>query len=755
MATVIDALVVTLGLDPKGVQKGQKEADTSFGKVKSSAQNMGKSVDAAATSGAQAIRTMSREALSFFAVLTAGKSLKAFVQDNTRSNVALGNLSRNLGVSAQSLGAWQKVAQSFGGTAEDVSGSMQSLVSQFQTVEGRTNLALTFGQMGVRLQGANGQLRDMNEMLPDLARAAQRLGPQMFSALGSQAGLSQGFINMLEQGPQKIEAMYAALKKYAPTKADTQASGQLMMDWTKLTAQSEAFGRTIMTSLTPELHHLLSLVSGLVDKYQDTIRTHIDDYVKRIGDAVEAVDWKSVGDQIKQMWDYLRSIDWKAVGDGIKSFASGANTAAQAVGGWSEAVRILFDLWLGSKFIKVIAAVRQFAALGGFGAKGAQGALGIGGGVLGGVLATGASGAFATYQGLKLIQEIDHDTSDEGKQENRRKIYNRHDPYYSSNRYTDLEQAQRRQALTEYGTKTLHLDPKEVADLIKRIQEQSGFNTQAIGNNGRTVGMFQWGQDEENWIEQQSGQSAMSMSAEDQMKWDVAARQPGGYVPRGVRNNNPGNLEYQGQRGARMETGVARPRYAAFPTMEAGIQALRDQLVLYKSRGIDSVDAIISKYAPKEENDTAAYIAQLSRHMGVSPDAHLDLRNPAIQKQMIAGIAGVEIGHGQISQAQIDRALSMGQNRGGNYNDTLTAQIYSKAMGKAAHDSARAAVDATAQNLQAAQDNSTSNSTVNNNAHITGNYHMVFNGADPQTTRRAVEDSHSNLARQANSAFPA
>lgn len=103
MATVIDALVVTLGLDPKGVQKGQKEADTSFGKVKASAQSMGKGVDAAATSGAQAIRTMSREALSFFAVLTAGKSLKAFVQDNTRSNVALGNLSRNLGVSAQSL----------------------------------------------------------------------------------------------------------------------------------------------------------------------------------------------------------------------------------------------------------------------------------------------------------------------------------------------------------------------------------------------------------------------------------------------------------------------------------------------------------------------------------------------------------------------------------------------------------------------------------------------------------------------------
>ena len=303
MATVIDALVVTLGLDPKGVQKGGKEAATAFGKVTQGATKMGKDVSAGVDTAADSFRSLQRNALAFFAVLTAGKTLKAFIADTTSSNVAAGNLARNLGTSVNSLTTWQKAAQAMGGTAEDVSGSMGSLVSQFQTIEGRRNLGLVFGQLGVRLNGANGQLRSMNELIPDLAASAQRLGPQLFSALGGQAGFSQGFINLLEQGPGKVQALYKSLQKYAPTERDTRASAQLYEDWNKLTAQSEAFGRSIMTDLSPEVHQLMQWVSGLIDTNQGWLRQDIDKYATRFGDAIEHVDWKGVGDEIGRWLD--------------------------------------------------------------------------------------------------------------------------------------------------------------------------------------------------------------------------------------------------------------------------------------------------------------------------------------------------------------------------------------------------------------------------------------------------------------------
>lgn len=362
MATVIDALVVTLGLDPKGVQKGGKEATTAFGKVTQGATKMGKDVSASVDNAADSFRSLQRNALAFFAVLTAGKTLKAFIADTTSSNVAAGNLARNLGTSVNSLTTWQKAAQAMGGTAEDVSSSMGSLVSQFQTIEGRRNLGLVFGQLHVNLNDANGQLRSMNELIPDLAASAQQLGPQMFSALGGQAGFSQGFINLLEQGPEKVRALYQSLQKYAPTERDTKASAQLYEDWTKLTAQSEAFGRSIMTDLSPEVHDLMRMISGLVDANQDWLRQDIDKYMAKVGEALKNADWKSVGAELRNIMESLQQIDWKVVADGVSSFASGANSAAKFVGGWGKAVEYLFALWTLSKFGQVLANVRLLAA---------------------------------------------------------------------------------------------------------------------------------------------------------------------------------------------------------------------------------------------------------------------------------------------------------------------------------------------------------------------------------------------------------
>lgn len=346
MATVIDALLIQLGFDTKPLVKGQAEADESLNRVRKGAKSAGDGLDKMGKDGAQAIRSLAREAVAFFAVLTAGKSLKAFVEDNTTANVALQNMARNLGVSAQSLATWQGVAQEFGGTASDVSGSMQSLVSQFQTIEGRQNLARVFGQMHVSLIGANGQLRSMNDLIPDLAQAAQKMGPALFSALGQQAGFSQGFINMLEQNPQRLMELYKALQQYAPTDKDAEASQQLLESWTLLTAQSSAFGRSILTDLTPELVDMMNYVSKLVDNNEAWIRQDIAQYAKQIGDAIQNIDWQKVEQNISAV---IHDVD----------------DAAKAVGGWKDAVELLFALWVGSKFVSVLANIVALGRAGG------------------------------------------------------------------------------------------------------------------------------------------------------------------------------------------------------------------------------------------------------------------------------------------------------------------------------------------------------------------------------------------------------
>lgn len=361
MPTIIDALVVSLGLDAKAVVKGQKQAEGAFKRVQTSAAKMGDGVAAAANTAGDAFHSLERKALAFFAVLTAGKTLKAFISDTTSANVAAGNMARNLGVSVNSLTAWQKAAQAAGGSAEDVSSSLGSLVSQFQTIDGRRNLGMMFGQMGVRLEGANGQLRDMNSLMPDLARAAQRLGPQMFSALGSQAGFSQGFINLLEQGPEHIQKLYASLQKYAPTERDTRASAQLLEDWTKLTAQSEAFGRSIMTDLSPEVHELMDMLSKGIDARAPSALQKIHEMGDELYKRFKEINWEEVGAEIKAWEETLQKIDLKEVVKDVTALGQGANNVAQFLGGWKDAAELLLTLWISGKAMRAIANVARFA----------------------------------------------------------------------------------------------------------------------------------------------------------------------------------------------------------------------------------------------------------------------------------------------------------------------------------------------------------------------------------------------------------
>ncbi|WJV61055.1 lytic transglycosylase catalytic [Pectobacteriaceae bacterium C52] len=124
------------------------------------------------------------------------------------------------------------------------------------------------------------------------------------------------------------------------------------------------------------------------------------------------------------------------------------------------------------------------------------------------------------------------------------------------------------------------------------------------------------------------------------------------YVPgneRGIRNNNPGNIEFAGQAGA-----TSDGRFAQFRTPLEGLRAMSRQLLRYydgKTTGkpLHTVSDIVSTWAPptkdgKIENDTLAYIAHISQMLGVSPDAQINLRDPNVMATMMNGIIQKENG---------------------------------------------------------------------------------------------------------------
>ncbi|OZI20052.1 hypothetical protein CAL26_21090 [Bordetella genomosp. 9] len=112
--------------------------------------------------------------------------------------------------------------------------------------------------------------------------------------------------------------------------------------------------------------------------------------------------------------------------------------------------------------------------------------------------------------------------------------------------------------------------------------------------------------------------------------------------PLGVRLNNPGSIRF----GAGFEGEQEGEKgFARFPDPIAGGKALVKNLMTYGSKyGLNTVEGIITRYAPPNENNTKAYIAAVSGGLGVEPNAPLDMRSPEVLSSLARQIANHEQG---------------------------------------------------------------------------------------------------------------
>ncbi|EMW21942.1 hypothetical protein EC2845650_1643 [Escherichia coli 2845650] len=147
------------------------------------------------------------------------------------------------------------------------------------------------------------------------------------------------------------------------------------------------------------------------------------------------------------------------------------------------------------------------------------------------------------------------------------------------------------------------------------------------------------------------------------------------YLSRGIRNNNPGNLNFAGQKGATLESGP-NARFASFPTMLEGIAALDRQGMLYLKRGKNTIDQIIDIYAPSSDgNNTSSYKSYLAQYTGLGVKEKIDGSNFEIMRKLIQGIINHENGDAAraVSGDDVMRALAM--NRGNVYSPNNTSQV--------------------------------------------------------------------------------
>ncbi len=113
-------------------------------------------------------------------------------------------------------------------------------------------------------------------------------------------------------------------------------------------------------------------------------------------------------------------------------------------------------------------------------------------------------------------------------------------------------------------------------------------------------------------------------------------------TPRGIRNCNPLNIRRTGKDQWKGMAEVQADRaFVQFKSLEYGWRAAFHLLTrtYYHKYRLYTIRTIIRRWAPSSENDTSAYIANVSLLTGIDPDEPIGIPSDSPSRWMAVGVA--------------------------------------------------------------------------------------------------------------------
>lgn len=128
--------------------------------------------------------------------------------------------------------------------------------------------------------------------------------------------------------------------------------------------------------------------------------------------------------------------------------------------------------------------------------------------------------------------------------------------------------------------------------------------------------------------------------------------------PRGIRNHNPGNIEYTGTQWQGLADPPHDGRFMRFESPQYGIRAMARVLTTYEqTHGLNYIGGIIQRWAPEHENNSAAYAGFVANKLGIRATDRFDVQ--ARMPELIEAIIQYENGRQPYSLATIRQGVAM------------------------------------------------------------------------------------------------
>lgn len=263
-ATVIDALMVTLGLDTSDFRKGQKDVSDDLKKQREDAKKTAKEMAEQGKKAASFFSSIKTELLALTGVTVTAGGLMSLVKNTTSSLMDLSIQSKALGMTARELDGFGKAAESAGSSFERITAALQGFQAAKQgSLFGDTSSPIFSGmRMLTALTGDTFDVysKDAKSLARSYLESLRKVkDPNIRRQIGAMGGFDDATIQRNQEG-RFLPDVDRLTKSSGITDASTKGAKEFTAAWAELGQNLDTIKNQIYEGLIPTIRDLNGLL---------------------------------------------------------------------------------------------------------------------------------------------------------------------------------------------------------------------------------------------------------------------------------------------------------------------------------------------------------------------------------------------------------------------------------------------------------------------------------------------------------------
>jgi len=270
MATVIDSLLIELGLDTSKFDANQKKSVEELRKFDDQAQKTSKNTQQGAKNIGDGFEKARNALISLGVAFIGIKGFTSFAQQTTTTNAGLARTAELFRMSAREVDAWGGVLKSVGGNAQDFQSSFQAIQSGAAAVQfGNTAILETLGKLqALDAYDYDKKSVDIYKLADAIKRFSDANGEQAALIQAEAMGINRNFFMILKQGSEVMHKLYGESDKLSGvTEQNTLKAQKLQEQWGRVEQALSGAGNQIMDQMYPALGKLAEGTEFSIEKF--------------------------------------------------------------------------------------------------------------------------------------------------------------------------------------------------------------------------------------------------------------------------------------------------------------------------------------------------------------------------------------------------------------------------------------------------------------------------------------------------------